>query len=310
MKMSHFTKFAVLALLAMVVSITDGCTRIGPGHVGLIVNNAGSQKGVTDFTPQYGWQFYIPGKTSVFEFPTFVQNVTWTASKTEGNPEDESITFTTKDKMMVNIDINLAYSLQPEKVPAFYVKFRTDDLKQFTDGFMRNIARDCINDVAGKYGVEDIMGDNAEFIKASRDCLQNTLVSYGVSIEQFGIIGAPRPPQSVIESINASASAKQLAITKQNEVFQAQADAAKQVAQATGNSNAHKAQAEGDAAYKVKLASAEAEANKALSSSLTPQLLEWRRLQIQETAVEKWNGQRPQVEGSGSGLLLNVTPKQ
>lgn len=297
--------FAVFA-----VSFLSGCTRIGPGHVGIVVNNAGSDKGVTEFTPKYGWQFYIPGKTSVFEFPTFVQNVTWTASTKEGNAVDESITFTTKDKMSVNMDINLAYSLLPDKVPAFYVKFRTDRLDDFTNGFMRNIARDCVNDVAGKYGVEDIMGDNSEFVKASRECLQTTMNPYGVAIEQFGIIGAPRPPQTIVEAINASAKAKQLVITKQNEVVQAETDAKSQVAQAEGNAKAHIAQAEGDAQYRIKLAEAEAESNKKLNSSLTPQLLEWRKLQIQADAVAKWDGVRPTVEGSGSGLLLQVTPKQ
>lgn len=267
-------KLFSIAVLAAVMALTTGCaTRIGPGHVGIIVNNAGSQKGVTDFTPQYGWVTYLPGKTSIFEFPTFVQNVTWTASKSEGNPEDESITFTTKDKMKVNVDINLAYSLLPDKVPAFYVKFRTDDLVTFTNGFMRNVARDCINDVAGKYGVEEIMGDNSEFIKTSRNCLQGTLGPYGVNLEQFGIIGAPRPPETVIDSINASASAKQLAITKQNELLQVTADAAKQVAQSEGNAKAHIAQAQGEAGYKVKLAEAEANANRELNSSITPQLL-------------------------------------
>lgn len=308
--MRSINKFVAIFALLVVGAFFSGCTRIGPGHVGIVVNNAGSQKGVTDFTPTYGWQFYMPGKTTVLEYPTFVQNVTWTANKSEGNPEDESITFTTKDKMMVNMDVNLAYSLLPDKVPAFYVKFRTEDLAAFTNGFMRNVARDCINDHGGKFGVEEIMGDNADFIKASRLCLQSTLDPYGVNIDQFGIIGAPRPPGSVITSINESASAKQGAITKQNELAQTQADAAKQVAQAEGNAKAHVAQADGEAKYKIAIAKAEADSNRELNSSITPQLMEWRKLEIQQQAVNKWNGQRPQVEGAGSGLLLNIAPHQ
>jgi hypothetical protein len=32
-------------------------------------------------------------------------------------------------------------------------------------------------------------------------------------------------------------------------------------------------------------------------------------LDLQQQAVGKWDGHRPQVEGSGSGMLLNVSPK-
>lgn len=282
-------------VIALSMSLLAGCTRVGAGHVGVVVNNAGSQRGVSDFTPTTGWVWYIPGKTSVFEYPTYIQNVVWTASKTEGHPVDESITFTNRDKMSVSMDINLAYRLTPEKVPAFYIQFRNDNLKDFTDGFMRNQARDCINEQGGRFAIEDIMGDNAPFLKESRNCLQDKLGPYGVVIEQFGIIGAPRPPQSVIDAINSTIQAKQIALQKTNEVVQAQADANKAVAQA-----------EGQAKVKITLAEAEAKSNQVLSSSLTSNLLEWRKLNIQEQAVQRWNGQRPSVEGQGSGLLLQV----
>jgi hypothetical protein len=45
-----------------------------------------------------------------------------------------------------------------------------------------------------------------------------------------------------------------------------------------------------------------------LVQSLTPTLLEWRRLTLTEQAITKWDGKRPQVESAGAGLLLNITP--
>ncbi len=53
-------------------------------------------------------------------------------------------------------------------------------------------------------------------------------------IDQFGFIGSPRPPQSVIDAINAKVQAQQIAVQKQNELVQSQADAAKLVAAAEG----------------------------------------------------------------------------
>lgn len=281
-------KFLIGAVLAVGLCGSLGCTRIGPGHVGIVVNNAGSQRGVEDFPVTTGWVSYTPGKTSVYEYPTFIQNVVWTKSPTEGHPSDESITFSNKDKMLINMDVNLAYRLDPAKIPAFYVQFRNDDLTNFTDGFMRNTARDCINEVGGTFEIADIMGNNAKFLADSRACLQERLSKFGVVIEQFGVIGAPRPPQSVINAINATTEATQIAIQKQNEVVQATAEAQKRVALAKG----------------------EAEANELLTKSLSPQLLEWRKLAITEEAVRRWDGKRPSVEGAGSGGILLQVPAQ
>jgi regulator of protease activity HflC (stomatin/prohibitin superfamily) len=268
---------------------------------------SGTKRGVQDYTTTTGWVFYNPLSTQVVEYPTYMQTYVWTKSNAEG---DESFTFTTSNDMSVNVDVNLSYQLDPEKIPAFYVKFRNDDITKFTFGYLHNVTRDCFANTGGNYSVESLMGNSAPFVKEVRTCVEGSLKSIGVQIENFGIIGSPRPPQQIIESINAKVQAQQIALQKQTEVQQAQADAQKQIAEAQGNAKAHIARAEGDAASRLKMAQAEAESNRALSSSLTPQLLEWRRLQIQADAVGKWNGERPQVEGAGSGLLLNITPHE
>ena len=71
--------FASISLLALA-----GCSRIGPGHVGIVINQAGSDKGVLSTPVQTGWVFYNPFSESVVEYPTHVQTVKWTASKDEG----------------------------------------------------------------------------------------------------------------------------------------------------------------------------------------------------------------------------------
>jgi regulator of protease activity HflC (stomatin/prohibitin superfamily) len=294
------TKLLQISVIVGLLAMTGACgwTTVEPGHVGIVVNMTGSDRGVSSYTPTTGRVFYNWVNTSVFQYPTYVQNAVWTANKSEGKPTDESITFTTKDSMAVNADFNVSYELLADKVPAFYVKFRNDDIQGFTDGYMHNISRDCINRVAGLYDVEQIMGDNAPFLDAARNCVQKELESIGVKIDSFGLIGAPRPPETVISSINLKVQAQQIALQKQNEVMQAEADAKKRVADAEGWANYHRTLADG-----------EAQANRTIAASLSPEVLEWRRLSITEQAVNKWNGQRPSVEGAGSGLLLSISPK-
>lgn len=267
--------------------------------VGIEVDQSGSQRGVQDVTLKTGRIWYNPYSTSILEYPTYMQSVVWSASKDEGHPVDESITFTTSNGMAVNADFNVSYTLEEQKVPAFYVKFRSDDLEKFSDGFMHNVARDCINAEAGKYEIEKIMGDNAAFIEVAKKCLQDTLSPFGVRLEQFGIIGAPRPPDTIKESINLKAQASQIALQKQIEVTQAEADAKKKVAEA-----------EGDASSLIARAKGEAEANRIKAASITPNLEEWYRLSNQKAMIEKWNGVRPTVEtGNGGGILLQL-PKE
>ena len=58
-------------------------------------------------------------------------------------------------------------------------------------------------------------------------------------------------------------------------------------------------------------AQGEAEANRIRQASITPQLLELRRLENQRALIDRWNGQLPQVEsGSGNGIMLQLPKPQ
>ncbi len=282
---------AVVFALALGMLGCVSCTRIEPGHVGIVVNSTGSNRGVQDYPAVTGRVWYNPFNTDVYEWPTFVQTAVWTHNKDEGHPVNEEITFTTKDQMQVSADISIGYQLKPDKVPYFYVKFRSSDMDAFTHGYMRNMAREKFDDAAGRYAIEQIMGDNSAFLKEARDALQKELEPIGVEIQQFGFIGAPRPPQQVIDAINLKVQATQIALQKQIEITQAQAEAQKAVAVAEGEAKSVTVRAE-----------AEAEANRKIAASISPTLVQYQQ-------VQKWDGKMPQVQGTGGGVLLNLTEK-
>lgn len=293
-------RFLVLAFLAVILLGSTGCvgcTRIGPGYSGIKVNMAGGSRGVQDTPVVTGWVTYNVFSESIIEYPNFVQTAKWTASATEGKPVDESITFTNKDSMLISADVSLSYSLQKEKTPHFYEKFRSDDIEAFTHGYLRNVARDTFNETAGHYSVEQIMGDNGTFLAEVRKRLQAEVEPVGVKIEQFGFIGAPRPPAAVVNAINAKVQATQSAIKAENELRQATAEANKAVATA-----------EGQARSRIAVAEGEAKSNKVLAESITPQLLQLRALQIQEQAISKWSGAVPTFMGGGSDKMLFNLP--
>lgn len=261
------------------------CTTIEPGNVGIKISKTGDNKGVLKDPVLLGWQPYNPLTEEVFEYPINVQNVVWSIKMTEGNPKDESIAFTNKDGLQISVDVNLAYHLESDKVPAFWVKFKTDRLSAFNDGFLHSAARDAFNEQAGKYAVEDIMGNNGKFLAEVRQDLQSRLEPLGVHIDQFGLIDAPRPPKQIIQAINDKMAAVQLSAQKTYELVSTKAEADKEVARANGHALAV-----------IATATAEAEANRKLSESLTPGLIEYNR-------TLKWNGTLPQVTGGATPLL-------
>lgn len=241
-------RFAAVLLLVFVAMWSGACTRVGPGYVGIKVSYAGTDRGVSDFPYTTGWVLYNPFFTDVLRWPTFVHLAKWTKSLDEGAPINEEITFTNKDGMMFGADVSLAYHLEREKVAHFYVKFRTDDMDTFTHGFLRNMARDKFDKLGGKYTIEQIMGDNAEFVADVRKQLQAEVEPFGIMLDQFGLIGACRPPPAIQQAINDKAQAQQIAQTKVNELAQASADAQKVIAKATGDAEATRLWSEAQAA--------------------------------------------------------------
>ena len=302
MRKAWLPKLPSLAILLAAIFAAGCATRIGPGNVGIKVDLAGSQRGVEDLPIRTGWVFYNPAGSKVVEYPTFVQTAKWTHDLNEGRPINEELSFNTLQGLTVYGDISLSYHLDPAKVPAFYVKFRSDDIDQFTHGFLRNVARDSMNRVAANYTVEEIMGEKKpEMEQRSREELQSEVKDIGVVIEQFGFIGSPRPPESVVAAINAAQQAKYIAQQKQNELLQSQADAAKQVAAA-----------EGQAKSQIAIAQGEAESNRLRAASISPQIIEWQKLAVTDRWISRWDGSMPQVQAGGNipGLLLNVTPEK
>jgi regulator of protease activity HflC (stomatin/prohibitin superfamily) len=146
--------------------------------------------------------------------------------------------------------------------------------------------------VAGKYRIEQIMGDNATLIAEVRSELQKELDPIGIHLKQFGFIGAPRPPASVTQTINENNQAMQVSRRKQNELAQVQADAAKVIAEAEGQRQATLIAADADSRY-----------NRMLAESLTPLL-------VQNRTISKWDGHLPQVSGQSGMVPMIQLPQK
>jgi regulator of protease activity HflC (stomatin/prohibitin superfamily) len=304
-KAGPFLKMGALAIGVLLVVLVLSLfllrvTRIEAGHVGVEINLAGKQRGASEIPVRTGWVVYSPVSTQIIEFPTYVQTVKWTKDTSEGHPLNEEMGFNSKEGMEIFVDVSLSYAIEPLKAPDFYVKYRVADMDMFTHGILRDVVRNSLNEVASTYVVEDIYGEKkAEFLHKVQQMIEEKLAPVGVGVQQFGFIGAPRVPAVIATAITAKAQAIQQAERARNELATTQAEAAKKIAEA-----------EGDAKSLVTRAQGEADANRIRQNSLTPQLLELRKIENNRALIDKWNGQLPTVESGSGGMILQLPKPQ
>ena len=275
---------ASVSVLFGFLLLTSCYKVVGPGHVGIVVKQSGSDRGVQDFPVQSGRVWYNPVNEVVLSYPTYVQRAIWTASLQEGRPVNDEISFQSAEGLRFTSDVNVSYQLTAGQVPKFYVKFRSDDLDGFTHGFFRDAVRNAFR-ISTAYRAEEINGvKQTELTDRVLEQLRQAMQPYGVDVLQLGFAAPPRPPESVKQAIESKIAATQLAERAENEKRQAIAEAAKA----------------------VEIARGQAQANDLLTRSLSPQLMQWKQLEILE---QKWNGQFPQVVGNNSMPLLQVMGK-
>jgi regulator of protease activity HflC (stomatin/prohibitin superfamily) len=285
--------------------------RIGAGYVGVEVNLAGSQRGAQDIPVRTGWVFYSPLKTQIIEFPTFVQTVKWTQDVGEGHAFNEELIFNSKEGQEVRADVSLSYAIDQLKVPEFYVKYRTDELEKFTHGILKDIVRNSLNEVASTYTLEDIYGENkAKFLRQSEERIQAQVAPVGVGIQQFGFIGKPRFTAAIEQAITQKTQAITEAERARNQLAVTQAEMAKTVAEAEGEAKSAIERARGEAESAIQRARGEAEANRLRQASITPQLLQWRKLENDRARIDKWNGQLPRLITSDKAAMILQMPNE
>lgn len=319
----------VLLLIVCCIVGCSSCTLVEPGNVGITIQRAGANRGVQDLPTVSGWVSYDPFTETVIEFPTTVQTAVWTATMHEGAAQDESITFSSVEGVTVSSDVALSYHVDPAHAGRLYTRFRTVDLNSLTHGFVRNVVRDALNEVASSMTIQAIYGVGktrmlVDTLARVRERMTGTCpapaatpsvvgtvpCSDGFVIDQLSFQGALRLPPNVVEAINRSIQATQDAASAQNRVAQVEAEARQRVAQANGAAEASRAAAHGDAdsllirtaadaQHRTLMAEAEATANARLSASLTPAVVEFRRL-------ERWNGVLPVVQGGNATPMISL----
>lgn len=276
--------FLVMGIFFLMSSTACSRTYVKPGYVGVHVYLHGSSKGVDHEIAGPG-AYYVGMNEEMYLFPTFLQNYNYTKSSNEGKPVDESFSFQDKNGMTISSDVGVSYSFMSDKIDQVYVKFHKGP-EEITDVFLRSVIRDSFNRIASTRDIQDIYGTGkASFINDVQTDVQKQALSVGIKVDRILLINELRLPQQILNALNEKTASTQLAMKAENELRVTKAEAAKTIAAAEGNAQAL-----------LVNANAEATANLKIAASLTPSLVEFRRIQ-------KWNGVLPQVQGGATPFI-------
>jgi regulator of protease activity HflC (stomatin/prohibitin superfamily) len=274
-KMTKLIGVGVIGLFLMVF-LFKSCERIDAGHVGVKVNLYGDNKGVSDVTEVTGMVFFNPITHSIYEFPTFIQHKEYTG--------DNSFIVNSKDGSEFHVSPIINYSVQREKVPSIFAKYRRS-LDQIEEGFLKTSVFDAFRLATNKYTADELIGNRQGYEVEVRKILEGQLLAEGFVVNQF--TSNLVYPETFKAAIEAKNNAVQAALMAENKVKTAEAEAKIKVATAEGNAQAM-----------LTSAKAEAEANRMKQQTLTPLLL-------QLEYINKWDGKLP-VYGTVPQMFKNI----
>lgn len=144
-----------------------------------------------------GWVFFNPLSETIVEFPVNVQNVVWTKDTNEGSPVDESITFASSEGVTVNADVGLAFHIDGQKAPRLYARFRESDVNVLAHGYVRNVVREALGEVASTMPVQEIYGaGKTRLIREAQRIVSEKLTPDGFVIDQLTFASALRLPRT------------------------------------------------------------------------------------------------------------------
>lgn len=212
--------------------------RIDSGQTGIIVNLAGSNRGVDDVKVKTGWVVYNHFTKQLFEYPAFAQIVDY-----------EPFDIQDKKGTVFQTDPTIEYFIDRQDAQSVFLRYRktTDELEQ---SVILTEVKNAYKDVAGLYDTDSLINNRPYFEKEVESLLKERLGTRGFTFTN--IQSSVKPNATLQAAIDEKNAAVQNALKVENERKAAEAEAEKAVATAKGK----------------------ADANRILQQSITPELIQ------------------------------------
>jgi prohibitin 2 len=217
----------------------------------------------------------------------------------------ENAAGATSDTQPVTVSLTVRYSISPDKVAEVFEKYsHTGDLSSY----VQTATHEIFKAVTAKYTAPDLIGQRAKVSADIYAALAEKLAIYGAQVINIDMRNFAFQ-ESYMRAINSKVEQEQLRQAADNKLKTVESEQKQKVAIAEAEASAVRATADGEAYATLKNAEAQAEALKIQSAALVQSnnVLELRRIQVEQTKADRWNGQLPGAIYAGAPIpFLNV----
>lgn len=217
--------------------------RIDSGQTGVMVNLAGSDRGVDDAKVETGWVVYNRFTKQLFEYPAYAQIVDY-----------EEFDIQDKKGTIFTADPTIEYYIERDNAKKVFLRYRKD-IKSLEQTAILAEVKNAYKDISGLYETDSLINNRPQFEREVESLLRERLMEKGFTFNN--IQSSVKPNDALQDAIDAKNTAIQNALRVENEKKAAIAEAEKVVAAAQGK----------------------ADANKLLEQSITPELLQLKAIE-------------------------------
>lgn len=293
-------KHGIIALVVLLTLVIFNPLRIVPvGTRGVLVQ-MGAIKGIVPEGPHLLWPWE---RIDIFS----IRAETATIDHASGS---------TSDQQKVDTDLTVRYSVLPDQVAFVYEQYsHSGDLSTFVE----TATQEVFKAVTARYTAPDLIAKRSDVSVAIKEALSSKLQQYGARVINIDMRNFDWSKEYA-EAINNKVTQEQKKLAAENKALTTQAEQKEQVFIAEATAKAVQAKADGDA-YSVKvtadaaaystLADAKAQAeslriqNEALRQN--KDVLELRRIQVEQTKADNWDGTLPTaIYASAPIPFLNI----
>jgi len=211
----------------------------------------------------------------------------------------------TSDTQPVKVSMTVRYAIATDRVAEVYEKYsHNGDLSSY----VQTATQEVFKAVTAKYSAPELIGQRALVSNDIGEALRAKLNLYGAMVINIDMRSFSFS-KTYMDAINEKVTQEQLRLGAENKLKTVEAEQKQKVAIAEAEASAARAKADGEAYANLKIATAQADALKVQSAALaqSKDVLELRRIQVEQTKAEKWDGKLPEAVYAGAPIpFLNV----
>lgn len=218
----------------------------------------------------------------------------------------ENAEGSTSDTQPVKVSMTVRYSIATDRVSEVFEKYSHDGNLA---SYVQTATQEIFKAVTAKYTAPDLIAQRARVSSDINAALREKLAIYGAQVINIDMRNF-NFSEAYMAAINDKVTQEQLRLAAENKLKTVEAEQKQKVAIAEAEASARKAQADGEAYANLTIAKAQAEALRVQNAALAQNkdVLELRRIEVERTKAEKWNGVLPSAIYAGAPIpFLNVS---